>query len=119
MIPDEIKEFIESSLTNQWLTVGNLNIYVRKSHRLNPKLNRRHKNIITCFDIANVSCGHKGCGEFTRFLKSLNTLNEHGFQAIYVEQVLGNRFAQYFRRLGWIETNAWAAIPSFYYMLEV
>ena len=118
MLPVEIKMFIESGNQNQWLTIGDLEVYVRSSHRLSPKHRAKHGILIRCFDIANVACRHKGCGTFTEFLKSLGNLNEHGFQAIYIEQVLSNRFAEYFRHLGWIETNQCGAIPSFFYFLE-
>ena len=118
MLPLEVKEFLDSGMTNKWIKVGNLEIYVRKSSRTNPRHRAKYGKFVSCFDIANISCGCKGVGEFSAFLKSLSVLKEFGFEALYVEQVLSNRFANYFRRLGWIETNQCGAIPSFYYFLE-
>ena len=83
--------------------------------RISPK---ERKALIRCFDIANVSCGHKGCGEFNNFLQTLKVLSNHGFQAIYIEQVLTNRFADYFRKLGAVEVQDLTSIPSFFYILD-
>lgn len=118
MLPKEVTTFLDSGLSNQWIQVGSLNVYVRKSHRFNPRFPKETKALIRCFDIANVTCGHKGCGEFGNFLHTLRVLSEHGFQAIYIEQVLTNRFADYFRRLGAVEVQDLTSIPSFFYILD-
>ena len=118
MLPKEVTTFLDSGLSNQWLLVGNLEVYVRKSHRFNPHFPKERKALIRCFDIANVSCGHKGCGEFNNFLQTLKVLSNHGFQAIYIEQVLTNRFADYFRKMGAVEVQDLTSIPSFFYILD-
>lgn len=118
MLPKEVTTFLDSRLSNQWIQVGSLDVYVRKSHRFNPRFPKETKALIRCFDIANVTCGHKGCGEFGNFLHALRVLSEHGFQAIYIEQVLTNRFANYFRKIGAVEVQDLTSIPSFFYILD-
>lgn len=114
MIPRQIEEFLSSKNPNQWLSIGPLEIYVRQAVRINPKA----KGLIRTFDIANVSCGQKDCGIFSNIFDSLNELSSYGFGAIYIEQVLTDRFAEYFRRKNCIEVKSIGNIPSFFYFLN-
>lgn len=117
MIPVKVQEFLSSCVTNEWISVGNLEVYVRKSRRLDPRFHSPNYKRILCFDIANVSCTNKGRGEFTKFLKSLETLDKFGFNAVYIEQVLTDSFADYFRKLNCHEVQDLALTPSFFLFL--
>jgi len=114
MIPKQIEEFLRSRNSNQWLSIGPLEIYVRQSVRQNPN---KH-GLIRTFDIANVSCGHKGCGIFSNIFETLEDLSSYGFGAIYIEQVISDRFAEYFRRKNCKEVKSMGDIPSFFYFLN-
>lgn len=114
MLPKEIRDFVTSKHSTQWLQFGNMEIYVRQAVRQNP-LNH---GLIRTFDIANISCGHKGCGIFTKLFESLEGLSDYGFGAIYIEQVLTDRFADFFRRKNCTEVKDLASIPSFFYFLN-
>lgn len=118
MIPDKVLSFLKSGLRNRWIAIGNLEVYVRISLRNNPRFHRKHKIApIKCFDIANVVSHDNGVGIFTQFFESLKELKEEGFEAIYIEQVLSERFADFFRKHGCVEINV-SSIPSFYYFLD-
>lgn len=72
---------------------------------------------INCLDIANVQVSNPNNGVFTRWLdKSINLAQKWEFDAVYVENVLTDRFADYFRRLGWIETSH--TPPCFFMLLS-
>lgn len=109
-----VKKFLDSRHSSMWIVVGSLEVYVRKSVRQNP----RGHGLIRCFDIANVTSSIKGAGNFTNFFCSLRNLDEYGFQAIYIEQVLRNRFGEFFRRNKCLEVKDLSNIPSFFYFLE-
>lgn len=113
MLPKEIRDFVMSKHSNQWLQSGTMEIYVRQSIRRDPT----KTILIRTFDIANISCGHKGCGIFTQLFDSLEDLSSYGFGAIYIEQVLTERFADFFRRKNCTEVKDLSSIPSFFYFL--
>ncbi len=107
MIPiiEQLEKFLQSDFSNQWLSNELMKeVYVRKSHR------RLSDVTYHCLDIANVHVFLTGQGTFTRFLAEVIEINP--FQVIYVENVLTNRFANWFRKNNWIEIPALA--PSFY-----
>lgn len=110
----QIEEFLESGHNSMWLSIDEMEIFVRKSVRQNPN---KH-GLIRCFDIANVNSSDKGVGHFTRFLDSLNELRDYGFQFIYVEQVLNPRFAEFFRKRKAQEVTDLTGTPSFFIQLE-
>ena len=113
-IPKEIQDFLMSNCSNQWLQFGHIEIYVRQSIRRDPT----KTTLIRTFDIANISCGHKGCSIFTQLFDSLEDLYSYGFGAIYIEQVMTDRFADFFRRKSCTEVKDLASIPSFFYFLN-
>ena len=113
MLPIQIEEFITSKQYSTWLAVGPLMLYVRKSIRQNQK----EHGLIRCFDIANVQCHDKGVGYFSEFFANLEELSEFGFNAIYIEQVLNSRFAEYFRKKQLLEVKDLADTPSFFHFL--
>lgn len=90
-------EFIASPVTNAWIEEDGLKVYVRKSI---------YKGLI---DIANVNAAKRGKGAFTRFLVRLE---EQGY-ALHIENVIADRFADYFRKLGWTEIPCQYGVPSF------
>lgn len=114
LIPKEIRDFVMSKHSDQWLQFGTIEIYVRQTVRQNPL---KH-GLIRTFDIANVSCGHKGCGIFTQLFDSLEDLSSYGFGAIYIEQVMTDRFADFFRRKNCTEVKDLSLVSSFFYFLN-
>jgi hypothetical protein len=94
-----------------------MDIYVRKSSRIHPILEKK----ITCLDIASVNVFEPGNGIFTKWLAdTVDEASSRGVDAIYIENVLTERFANFFRKNGWIEkTNKTTSdLPSFFIVLK-
>ena len=112
-VKTSLSEFINSKLKVSWISPEGLHVYVRKSQRVLPITAK----VVYCLDIANVSADVRNRGTFTRWLsESIETATKAEFDAIYVESVLTERFANYFRRLNWIESSH--EIPCFFLVLE-
>ena len=111
---DPVKDFYDSRLQNMWLTLPCMQVYVRKATHLHPLT----KEPLWCFDIANIHVNeaNRCSGTFTAWLNGVIVFAaERGFDAIHIENVLTDRFANYFRRdCRWIETSH--AIPSFFHI---
>jgi len=107
---EQLRDFLNGHHRNQWLlsTDDEMQVYVRHAHHL---INGQPTETL---DIANVEVATTGKGTFTRFLEMAERLNPH--QAIFIENVMSERFANYFRRRGWGEmpTNP----PCFYRMSQ-
>lgn len=117
ILPTEITHFLQSGISNKWLLIGGIEVYVRKSKRINPCIPITNKpEHIRCFDVANVISHNSGVGEFKHFFETLKLLKEAGFAAIYIENVLSDRFANFFRKTGCVEMDLDPS-PSFYYFL--
>jgi hypothetical protein len=85
---------------NLWLTDERMEVYVRHSRRSLPYNDDRLT--FKCLDVANVTVHNQGQGIFSQhFLPQAVTLNP--WDAIYAENILTNRFADFFRKLGWTE----------------
>jgi hypothetical protein len=117
-----VKDFLESSYRNAWLNRDGQAVYVRKSVRVLG--DQRYERV---FDIANIETPEKkqGRGRFKQFLSEVETaLEGTTYQAIYIENVLTVRFADYFRRTGWKETFSlkyetdFSQSPCFYKLLK-
>jgi N-acetylglutamate synthase-like GNAT family acetyltransferase len=112
-----LRTFTAGRVRNLWVTPSaHLTAYVRKATHLHPIT----KQPIRTFDIANVSVDAtvRGKGEFTAWVEQIiPEAKLLGYQAIHVENVLTDRFANWFRQDGrWIETSH--AVPSFFFVLE-
>lgn len=84
------QEFLQSTLQSQWISEDGLEIYVRKSKRYIGD------RLVQCFDIANVTAKTYGQGNFTAYLSKLvGLLQGQPFEAIYIENVINDRFVQY------------------------
>lgn len=107
-----IEEFTKSRFRNLWIHPEEfLYAYVRKGDHLHPL----RKTPLKCFDIANVRVSEEQrCQRiFTRWLDHVvSEARRLGYEAVYVENVLTDRFADYFRRAGWYETSH--ETPSFF-----
>lgn len=112
---DVVRDFIDSRLQNIWLSFPCMDVYVRKATHLHPIT----KAPIRCFDIANIYVveTNRCNGTFTHWLNDvIQFVGKQGFEAVHIENVLTERFANYFRRDGrWIETSH--AVPSFFLIL--
>lgn len=97
-----LEQFLQSKYQNLWIYEPQMEIYVRKGVHYHPIL----KEPINCLDIANVQVSAPNNGIFTRWLeKAISLANRWEFDAVYVESVLTERFANYFRVRDWIETS--------------
>jgi hypothetical protein len=81
---------------NAWLRENGLQLYVRKS--------LPYKGLI---ELANVNAEKMGKGAFTAFLDRIEHL------PLKVENVISDRFADFFRRRGWHEIPCGYGCPSF------
>lgn len=117
-IREGIRAFLQSRQRNAWVGTGNaegvVKVYLRRSARNKPGT----KEFYSALDIANVDITPPGQGTFTRLLADITQLAiEYGFLALYVENVLDPRFANFFRKRGWLEVNSDPFSPSFFFML--
>ena len=90
--------FLESNTRNAWTQSGNVSCYVRKSVRI---YNNRW---IHCLDLASGSVPWelRGQGLVTEFVKNAEFLAaEHGYRYIFIENVLEERFCDFFRKKGY------------------
>lgn len=109
-----LQAFLAGPQRNDWITFPNLTVYLRKSRRLHPT----SREVIKCFDIANVSTTVQGQGIFTAWLAMVQAeLQGLDFDAIYVESVQTDQFADHFRKLGWVESSGKYDI-NFFLMLR-
>ena len=96
-----VKDFLDSSLRNTWIEYDGMKVFVRKARHMTPD----HK-LVYCFDIANVTVYMRGVGTFSHWLKEVIELaRERGFEAVFVESVINQRFVEYFRKLEWVEVE--------------
>ena len=87
--------FLSDDSQSEWVCHGGLTIYVRKTMG-DGKFRDRYGDL----QIANISAKTPGAGQFTGLLDILI----HQGTAVYVENVLTDRFADYLRRKGFVET---------------
>jgi hypothetical protein len=114
----KLRAFLQGPARNAWLSTDGMHIYLRKGPR---RLNRQiYENVL---DIANVSvrsAAQEGKGKFTKFFNEVLLATQEGFDAIYIENVLTERFANFFRRQGWQESvpGEGDGPPCFYKLME-
>lgn len=97
MIIKTFDQFVAQDLVyNHWLKEDGLEIYVRKS--------LPYKGLI---ELANINAVKPGNGAFTRFLERIDHL------PLKVENVVTDRFADFFRRRGWVELPCPYGVPDF------
>jgi hypothetical protein len=109
--------FLDGPARNAWIASGlGQEVYVRKTRRI-----LGGADCLKVLDIGNVNTmekrQHKGL--FKRFLaEAFISAWGQGYEAIYIENVLTPRFADYFRRNGWVEIPdheySSVSLPCFY-----
>jgi N-acetylglutamate synthase-like GNAT family acetyltransferase len=108
---DTIRLFLLGSNRNCWLNYPDFHVYVRKGyHRINQA-----NPVSMTFDIANidVEARQRGKGIFTDWLTLVERETKSaGLEAVYVENVLNPRLADFLTRRGY--TKLEGGIPSFY-----
>lgn len=107
----ELFDFLESPERNKWIHIKGLNLYVRKSRR------RLEGEVLSVFDIANVNADNPGNGSFTRLLSELEGILRGRFDVLYVENVLRQRFMDFFVRLGYSLDSGFFGSKSFFLRL--
>jgi hypothetical protein len=100
-----IIDFINSPQRNAWLNFGEMEVYVRKAVRYFSGI----EGTIWCFDVANINIieTEQGKGKFTKFFDDLiKIVDEHDFEAIFIESVINEKFAESLRnKKGFIEIS--------------
>lgn len=98
----DLEAFIKLGDRNRWIVGNGYAIYVRQNRYLDR------------FDIASVEVYPRGVGTFTRTIlpEVIHAARSAHYGSLYVENVLNEWFAMYFRRQGWIEIDH-GGIPSF------
>jgi hypothetical protein len=109
----DIDAFTRGRIRNVWVCPHPaISAYVRKGDHLHP-ISKEH---LRTFDIANVQVDEheRNKGLFSQWLHRVIIDSKRlGYQAVHIENVLTDRFADYFRRDDrWIETSH--QIPSFF-----
>lgn len=102
ILNNEIERFIASGDKNRWLISPVMKVYVRKGKRFSAE------RLFNVLDIANIEVkqDEQGKGHFTDFLERYMLLaQKHGFDAIFVENVLTPRFTDFFIKRGWKSDN--------------
>lgn len=87
--------FLQEGLRNAWIKHPDLKIYMRKGRRI---INRKTIKVV---DIANVSAFKRGQGHFTKFLDELENRIKNHFDAIFIENVMDERFKNFFLKHGY------------------
>lgn len=114
----ELNAFMDSGRRNAWI-YGDENargepaysLYVRNAMR--PDL---HGNMVKSLDISSVQVAETGQGRFQQMLDVIERVGHaKGMDILYVENVQTEKFANFFRRLGWDEEPRLARYdePSF------
>lgn len=94
-ILNQIQYFLDSSDRNSWIGNDSIKIYIRKSKRyINDKL-------LIFFDFATIEVTETNTGLFTAILNKFEEVYPN--KNIFIESVLTERFANYIRKLGFIE----------------
>jgi hypothetical protein len=86
------EKFLVSPLNNSWIKEPGLEIYVRKTKRLD--------GIQETIDLANMNAARPGKGALTRFLDRYEP--DHIF---YLENVFETRLKEYYERRGYVTIN--------------
>jgi hypothetical protein len=119
-----LQAFFDGGDRAAWLTVNGIDVFMRKSYRIFN--GQPYEKVV---DIANVEIKverFRGQLRFSQLVADLTVLgNNRGYQALYIENVLTERFARYFVSRGWFRTSGDATLgkgfngpPSFYKLLE-
>lgn len=99
---DPLRAFLASPRRNEWLAYDTMKVYVRKSNRMLPA----SREPVRCLDIANIQVEPEvqNTGIFSVWLKdALEQALLADISAVMIENVLTERFADFFRRQGWQE----------------
>jgi hypothetical protein len=116
----QIKSFIESSESrNSWFSNKNIEVYIRMSWR-----NIGEEELVKVLDIANISAKKTGEGTFTELLNELEMYVKDSLvtNCIFIENVVTDQFAGFFRKRGYIEKNICGGMfpgtPCFYKVIS-
>lgn len=92
-----LKQFINSKWKNKWIKEGKVICYMRKSSRL------YEGRLIECIDIASVTIDEltRESGHFTKFLEQVEETAKKEDRAVFIENVMTERFCNLFRRKGY------------------
>lgn len=91
----QLEQFINGNQRNTWIQFPLMKVYVRKAlHVVNREIFKHTLDIATI----EVDEGFQGEGVFTRFLKAAEQVAERTYLTIYIENILPDQFADFFRR---------------------
>lgn len=112
----DIYDFLRGNSRNTWLDDGKTKVYVRNSHRRFT----RDGGFLETLDISSVevNADNRGKGIFREWLEHAEIeAKQSGKAAIYVENVLTEQFANFFRRRGYAEIDYGCDGPPCFYVL--
>ncbi len=111
---DFIAAYPQKAIGNStaWFDEEGVSIYLRKGLRyvsVSGSLEKR-----TVLDISSVSANKPGKGAFTKLLPKIEqAAKEAGYYGVYIENVLEERFQNFFAVRGYVKTNPSEDIPCF------
>ena len=111
-----LTEFLAGRQRNQWLRFSGISIYLRRSR---GRCLGKGVFSTKVLDLANMEATKPGDGSWTKFIGSLKDYPDlqETFEYLFVENVLTEKFASWFRARGWIEIGE-SICPSFYISTE-
>lgn len=101
----QLLEFTQSKERNRWFETNEIKIYVRNGHHVVDT------KIVDTFDIATVEATELGQKVFTHLLEYIESRIP---KTLYVENVLEERFQQFFERRGYIKIEPATDPPCYY-----
>lgn len=106
--------FLQGPTRNAWLKEEKYEYYVRKTRRILPP--KRDGILRMTLDLANITGYDRGKGRFTPFLERIEKQAfDANFKAVFIENVVTERFADYFRKHGYEELPS---LPPCFYKLN-
>lgn len=98
----ELDEFLSEGQRNAWIQSDNkdMDLYIRRAYRIVES--QTYNNVL---DLANLKVRHdvQGTGVFTRYLPVIEQIaKQHGCSGIFIENIMEPRFAEFFKRNGYV-----------------
>ena len=104
----------QKRLPNEWLYLSFMDIYVRKSNRYIKYKNIVKPELEPVFELASISVNRisRSQGLFTQWLPEFEELVEyHGWKYLIIENVLDQRFGEFFLRNGYATYQVYTQTP--------
>lgn len=93
---------------NRWFENSQIRIYIRRGFHVVDR------GVMEMIDLSNVTSLEQGKGIFTTTLEFMEQLSHQYEKPLWVENVLEDRFAEFFRKRGYTEVKQENWPPSFW-----